>query len=59
MFSGVAHLANGYSLINDNPESQNLIASSAAPLSSDKKIKDSAMLSTYLTGNTKGAKKPT
>lgn len=58
MFSGVAHLANGYSLINDNPESQNLIASLAAPLS-DKKIKDSAMLSTYLTGNTKGAKKPT
>ena len=59
MLSSVAHLANSYSLINNNPESQNLIASLAAPLSSDKKIKDSSMLSTYLTRNTKGAKKPT
>ena len=56
MLSIVAHLANSYSLINDNPESQDLIASLAAPLGSDNKVKDSAMLSTYLTRNTKGAR---
>ena len=64
MLSIVAHLANGYSFyrpdgpaaINNNPESQNLIASLA--LSSGKKVKDSTRLSTYLTKNTKGAKKP-
>ena len=58
MLSSVAHLANSYSLITNNPESQNLIASLAAPLGSDKKVKDSVMLSIYLTRNTKGTKKP-
>lgn len=66
MLSSVANLADGYSFyrpegaaaINNNPESQNLIASLAAPLSSDKKVKDSSRLSTYLTRNTKGAEKP-